>query len=123
MTKTIFGQSAKKQARDLHYDIVKNLFELARKVTVIEKFQSDSSVINANSIIKKSEPEILADRLANIQWDVYNMPFIVINEDQKITPIYRRVDQIPEPIREFSSRIFKKAYKEYDEMKSNEIVE
>ena len=29
-----------------------------------------------------NEMEVLANRFSQLQWEVYNMPFIVINEDQ-----------------------------------------
>lgn len=40
----ILGPSAKLQAKELHFNIVNNLFELAKKITVIEKFQHEMNL-------------------------------------------------------------------------------
>jgi hypothetical protein len=38
MRPTTFGPSKKTQAKELHINIVHSLFELAKKITVVEKF-------------------------------------------------------------------------------------
>jgi hypothetical protein len=39
MPSTLFGASAKKLAKEFHYDIVKHLMELSREISIVEKFQ------------------------------------------------------------------------------------
>ena len=39
MPSSLFGPSQKKQAKEFHYDIVKNLVDLAREISIVEKFQ------------------------------------------------------------------------------------
>ena len=39
MPSSLFGNSQKKLAKELHYDIVKNLIELAKEISIVEKFQ------------------------------------------------------------------------------------
>ena len=51
------------------------------------------------------------------------MPFIVINEDQQITPIYRDVSMIPKPLRDFQQRNLNMEFKEYDKMSQKEIID
>lgn len=51
------------------------------------------------------------------------MPFIVINEDQQITPIYRDVSMIPKPLRDFQQRNLNIEFKEYDKMSQKEIID
>jgi hypothetical protein len=63
-----------------------------------------------------NEMEVLANRFSQLQWEVYNMPFIVINEDQQITPIYRDVSSIPKPLRDFQQRNLNMEFIEYDRM-------
>jgi hypothetical protein len=35
----IKNSTQKKHARDFHYSIVKNLFDMAREISIVEKFQ------------------------------------------------------------------------------------
>ena len=55
-----------------------------------------------------------ASRLEQMKWEVYNKPFIVMNEDLNVTPIYQSVDKIPKQLRDFQQRVFKKNFIEYD---------
>jgi hypothetical protein len=38
MPKSLLGPSSKSQAKELHFNVINNLFELAKKITVVEKF-------------------------------------------------------------------------------------
>jgi hypothetical protein len=38
--------------------------------------------------MKRNEMEEQASRLEQMKWEVYNKPFIVMNEDLNVTPIY-----------------------------------
>jgi hypothetical protein len=55
MPSTFLGRSSKKMARELHYDIVRHLIDLARKISIVEKF-SEVHTMN-HSLIKKSDIE------------------------------------------------------------------
>ena len=78
MPSSLFGPSQKKQAKEFHYDIVKNLIDLAREISIVEKFQ-DSQPSQFNQM-RKNDIEMQASRFDKLQWEVYNKPFIVINE-------------------------------------------
>jgi hypothetical protein len=81
MSKSFTSKTPKAQARELHFDIVNNLFELAKRISIVEKFQQETG-LQQQSILRQNEMEILANRLSSMQWDVYNLPFIVINEEE-----------------------------------------
>ena len=44
MSKSFTSKSPKAQARELHFDIVNNLFELAKRITIVEKFQQEAGL-------------------------------------------------------------------------------
>lgn len=115
------NSTQKKHARDFHYSIVKNLFDMAREISIVEKFQEPQPGQFQN--MKRNEIEQMAERFDKLKWEVYNIPLIVVSEESDITPIYKSIEQIPKPLREFKMRIEKEDYKEYDKMTHEEIVE
>ena len=49
-----------------------------------------------------------ANRLRDINWDVFNIPFIVFNDSGTITPIFKRTEDVPKAIADYQRRINKK---------------
>lgn len=117
----IKNSTQKKHARDFHYSIVKNLFDMAREISIVEKFQEPQPGQFQN--MKRNEIEQMAERFDKLKWEVYNIPLLVVSEESDITPIYKSIEQIPKPLREFKMRIDQEDYKEYDKMTHEEIVE
>lgn len=86
----IFGDSKEDNAKILHRDIVNNLFELALSISIVDKYQqlSTQATILSQNYIKRSDTEMQASRLQDLQWDVYKYPFMVFNDDGQITPMF-----------------------------------
>jgi ATP-dependent protease HslVU (ClpYQ) ATPase subunit len=87
----------------------------------VDKFQEPQPGQYQN--MKRNEIEQMAERFDKLKWEVYNIPLLVVSEESDITPIYKSIEQIPKPLREFKMRIEKEDYKEYDKMTHEEIVE
>ena len=116
----------KRKAKELHREVVKQLVQLALKITIVEKYQGDNTAAN---MLKKSAQEEQANRFRDIgQWDVYNNPFIVFNDSGTITPIFKNIENVPRPIVEYQERTHKRdreggVLKRYEDMSNEEFIE
>eukprot|EP00347_Sterkiella_histriomuscorum_P010832 403374756 len=120
------GFQVAKKARKFHREIISQLINLSQRISIVEKF-SDIHEPSQN-LERRALEEEQANRFRDLEWDIFNHPFIVFNDGGNITPIYKDVKSVPEAVIDYHKNANRhnkqnQQLKLYDDLSQDEFIE